>query len=386
MSFASHRIVDFVRALYPSVPVIPLHAPCFDGREREYVSDCITSTFVSSVGAYVERFEQMVSAYTGATAAVATVNGTAALHAALKLSGVRQGDVVITQPLTFVATCNAIAYCGAVPLFIDVDDDTLGLSPSALASYLEQHVDRREQGAVLKKTGQVLRACVPMHTFGHPVRLTELVQLCRDWGIALVEDAAESMGSLYQGRHTGRFGQVGVISFNGNKIVTTGGGGMMLFQDIDIAKRARHLTTTAKLSHAYEYIHDELGFNYRLPNLNAALGCAQLEQLERFVDAKRRLAGRYRDFFAESEYLFVEEPKGCRSNYWLNAVICEDQVARNHLLSITTAAGIGTRPVWQLMNHLPMYASSLSGELTRAEWLAQRVVCLPSSARVEDMT
>lgn len=385
MSSVSNDIVDFVRTLYPGDAVVPLHAPRFDGREQDYVRDCVASTFVSSVGAYVDRFEQMVSAYTGAAAAVATVNGTAALHAALRLVGVRPGDLVITQPLTFVATCNAIAYCGAAPLFIDVDADTLGLSPAALSAYLEQYAERREQGAVLKATGQVLRACVPMHTFGHPVRLDSLVRVCEDWGVALVEDAAESLGSLYQGRHTGRFGQVGVLSFNGNKIVTTGGGGMMLFEDAVQARHAKHLTTTAKLPHPYEYVHDEVGYNYRLPNLNAALGCAQIEQLECFVGAKRALADRYRGFFLDSEYRFFDEPAGCRSNYWLNAVICEDRKSRDHLLSITTAAGVATRPIWQLMNRLPMYASAPAGELTHAAWLAERVVSLPSSPRVEDM-
>lgn len=386
MSELIPALIDFVRHQYGGAACVPLHAPRFTGREHDYVGACIDSTFVSSVGAYVDRFEQSLREYTGARAAVATVNGTAALHTALMLADVGPGDRVITQSLTFVATCNAIRYCGAEPLFVDVERRTLGLSPEALQDFLQQHARRTNQGCVLREGGQVLRACVPMHTFGHPADLAGLQQVCAHWGIALVEDAAESLGSLYHGQHTGRFGRVGALSFNGNKIITTGGGGMLLFEDVALAQRAKHLTTTAKLSHAYEYAHDEVGYNYRLPNLNAALGCAQMEQLDAFVGAKRALAARYQAFFDGSDHVFVSEPEGCRSNYWLNAVICPDRDSRDRLLTRTNADGIATRPIWQLMNRLPMFAQCRHGVLTTSEWLADRVVNLPSSVPTGDMT
>lgn len=375
--FAS--LIQFIREQYRTNDFIPLHAPVFSGRERDYVLETIESTFVSSVGAFVERFESDMASYTGSQKAVATVNGTAALHTALMLAGVQSGDLVITQALTFVATCNAIAYCGAQPVFIDVDRHTLGLSPLALEKWLEEMARKDDDGACrLKSTGQVVRACVPMHTFGHPVELDSLVAVCARWGIALVEDAAESLGSFYKGRHTGVFGRVGVLSFNGNKIITTGGGGMIL-ADEDLGRRAKHITTTAKQPHPYEYVHDEVGYNYRLPNLNAALGCAQLEQLEDFIAAKRKLASAYSAALQGSDLSFFTEPDNCRSNYWLNAVICEDSKTRDRLLKETNEGGVMTRPIWQLMNHLSMYGGCLRGDLTNSEWLAERIVNLPSS-------
>lgn len=372
-------LVKFVREQYRTNEFIPLHAPIFGGNEKRYVLETVDSTFVSSVGAFVDRFERDMEAYTGSPRAVATVNGTAALHVALMLAGVRAGDLVLTQPLTFVATCNAIAYCGAEPVFIDVDKRTLGLSPTALEFWLQEHAYLDDEGVCrVKNDNRVLRACLPMHTFGHPVELDQLIALCDRWSLALVEDAAESLGSLYKGRHTGTFGCVGTLSFNGNKTITTGGGGMLLTNEA-LGVRAKHLTTTAKKAHAYEYVHDEIGYNYRLPNLNAALGCAQLEQLDSFIAAKRILAGRYQAFFEGSQFQFVVEPAGCRSNYWLNAVICEDLEQRDSLLTFSNEAGVMTRPIWKLMNHLPAYSSGLKGDLSNALWLEERVVNLPSS-------
>lgn len=372
-------LIRFVRDQYRTADFIPLHAPVFRGRERELVLDTIDSTFVSSVGAYVDRFEKEIAEFTASPRAVAVTNGTAALHVALRLADVVQGDLVVTQPLTFVATCNAIAYCGAQPLFIDVDRRTLGLSPAALESWLSEHALIDGNGDCRARDGQQrIRACLPMHTFGHPVDLDALIAVCDRWNLVLVEDAAESLGSYYKGRHTGTLGRIGVLSFNGNKIITTGGGGMLLTDEIT-GKRAKHLTTTAKVPHPYEFFHDEVGYNYRLPNLNAALGCAQLEQLPAFLESKRALAMRYIEFFEGGDLQPIVEPEGCRSNYWLNGVICEDAAQRDALLKATNDAGVMTRPIWTLMNHMPLYADALHGPLTNAEWLAARVVNLPSS-------
>lgn len=377
----SDQLIRFVRDYFGTNEFIPLHAPVFPGREKEYVADTIESTFVSSVGAYVDRFERDLANYTGSPKAVATVNGTAALHIALKLAGVAAGELVITQPLTFVATCNAIAYCNAEPVFIDVDRKTLGLSAKALEAWLEENAKLDSEGICRTRAdNKVVRACVPMHTFGHPADLCGLVSVTRRWNIALVEDAAESLGSYYKGKHTGTFGALGTLSFNGNKIMTTGGGGMILAGEA-LATRAKHLTTTAKKPHPFEYIHDELGYNYRLPNLNAALGCAQLEQLETFIEAKRALAAAYEGFFAGTDLEFVKEPAECRSNYWLNAVICEDKLHRDELLETTNQQGVMTRPIWALMNHLTMYQSCRRGDLSNSEWLESRVVNLPSSVK-----
>lgn len=372
-------LIGFIREQYCSNDFIPLHAPVFPGRAREYVADTIASTFVSSVGAYVDRFERDIAAYTGSPRGVATVNGTAALHVALQLAGVKTGDLVITQPLTFVATCNAIAYCGAAPVFVDVDLHTLGLSPRAMSAWLEEHAQLGDDGLCRTRLdNRVIRACVPMHTFGHPADLDGLIDVCTHWQLVLIEDAAESLGSFYKGRHTGTFGALGTLSFNGNKIITTGGGGMILASD-ELGARAKHLTTTAKLPHPYEYAHDELGYNYRLPNLNAALGCAQLEQLDAFIANKRELASRYAELLKGSALQFVVEPEDCRSNYWLNAVICESLKHRDALLKETNGCGVMTRPIWALMNRLPMYANCRRGNLANAEWLEARVVNLPSS-------
>ncbi len=375
-------LVSFVREQYRTNEFIPLHAPSFKGNERDYVVETIESTFVSSVGSFVDRFERDMSAYTGSPRAIATVNGTAALHTALMLAGVKAGDLVITQPLTFVATCNAIAYCGAEPVFIDVDRHTLGLSPVALDEWLHEYARLDVDGLCRLKGGRIVRACLPMHTFGHPVEIDKLLEVCRRWRLVVVEDAAESLGSLYKGRHTGTFGELGTLSFNGNKIITTGGGGMILTNE-NLGIKAKHLTTTAKLPHPYEYVHDEVGYNYRLPNLNAALGCAQLEQLEEFIKMKRSLAARYEKELQGSELHFVHEPEDCRSNYWLNAVVCENRDRRDALLKATNDRGVMTRPIWQLMNHLPKYSNCLRGDLSNATWLEARIVNLPSSVTPE---
>lgn len=377
------HLIDFVRDEYGTNDAIPLHAPTFAGREREYVVDCIDSTFVSSVGQYVGRFEREISEYTGSNGAVATVNGTAALHIALLLASVQPGDRVITQPLTFIGTVNAIAYCGAVPVFVDVDRRTLGMSPRALSEWMESNAFIDDTGTCRMKEGNhAVRACLPMHTFGHPADIDALISVSGAWNLELVEDAAESMGSFYMQRHTGTFGQIGTLSFNGNKVLTTGGGGMILCRDPGLAAHAKHLTTTAKRPHSFEFVHDELGYNYRLPNLNAALGCAQLQQLEGFIAAKRALATRYARLLEGSEWQFFTEAENRRSNYWLNAVICEDRAARDALLTQTNERGVGTRPVWTLMHHLPMYAQCERGDLSNAEWLESRIVNLPSSVPV----
>jgi aminotransferase in exopolysaccharide biosynthesis len=372
-------LIRFVRDQYRTNEFIPLHAPVFRGRERELVLDTIDSTFVSSVGAYVDGFEKDMAAFTTSPSAVAVMNGTAALHIALKLADVVPGDLVVTQSLTFVATCNAISYCNAEPLFVDVDRHTLGLSPTALDAWLSEHAMIDDHGDCRTHVGhRRIRACLPMHTFGHPVELDALVAICERWHLILVEDAAESLGSYYKGRHTGNFGRIGVLSFNGNKIMTTGGGGMLLTDEV-IGKRAKHLTTTAKIPHPYEFVHDEVGYNYRMPNLNAALGCAQLEQLPAFLACKRVLAERYIEFFKGSDLQPIVEPEGCRSNYWLNGVICRDGVQRDALLKLTNDAGVMTRPIWALMTRLPFYTNALCGPMDNAEWLEARVVNLPSS-------
>lgn len=379
-------LIRFVRDQYRTNEFIPLHAPVFRGRERELVLDTIESTFVSSVGAYVDRFEKDMAVFTASPRAVAVMNGTAALHIALKLAEVVPGDLVVTQSLTFVATCNAIAYCSAEPLFVDVDRHTLGLSPTALDAWLSEHAHIDDQGDCRTLVGnRRIRACLPMHTFGHPVDLDALVSVCERWHLILVEDAAESLGSYYKGRHTGNFGKIGVLSFNGNKIMTTGGGGMLL-TDEATGKRAKHLTTTAKIPHPYEFVHNEIGYNYRLPNLNAALGCAQLEQLPSFLASKRALASRYIEFFLGSDLQPIVEPEHCRSNYWLNGVICQNPQQRDALLKSTNDAGVMTRPIWALMTRLPIYANALRGPLDNAEWLEARVVNLPSSVLPEVAT
>lgn len=372
-------IVEFVRDTYQTNDFIPLHAPTFNSNEKAYVVETIDSTFVSSVGKFVDEFERKMEAFTGTAKAVATVNGTAALHAALHMAEVTRGDLVLTQSLTFVATCNALYHMGAEPIFVDVSPVSLGLCPKALERYLEEHAELTKQGCFHKGRKQRIKAVVPMHTFGHPVELDELITVCQKWQLALVEDAAESLGSFYKGQHTGTLGQFGAVSFNGNKIITTGGGGMVLCRDVEDGKRTKHVTTTAKVPHPFEFYHDEAGFNYRMPNLNAALGCAQMEVLDEYLVQKRELAKRYQNFFADSDFNFVIEPKYAKSNYWLNALICPDSETRDALLAYTNDAGVMTRPTWKLMHRLPMFSDALRGDLTQSEFIEAHLVNLPSS-------
>ena len=415
------EVVDYIKNIYGNKDFIPLHAPVFTGNEKKYVNECIDTTFVSSVGKFVDRFEEMIQDYTGTTKAVACVNGTNALHLALLLSGVKQGEEVLTQSLTFIATCNAIAYSGAEPVFIDVDPDTLGLSPKALRTWLEENTmmqtpdtepvevsssqtvevsssqtvevskcqtievlnASRAKVCINKKTGRRIAACVPMHTFGHPCRIDEIVEICLEYNIAVVEDAAESLGSFYKDKHTGTFAPIGILSFNGNKTITTGGGGMLLFQDVETGVLAKHLTTQAKVPHAWEFVHDHIGYNYRLPNINAALGCAQMEQLECFIANKRETARHYQAFFEKlPEIEFFTEPLHSRSNYWLNVILFKDKAAQQAFLKQSNENGVMTRPAWQLMHSLSMFSHCQYQDLKNTTYIADRLVNIPSSVRM----
>lgn len=360
---------------------IPLHAPYFGGNEKKYVLETIDSTFVSSVGPFVSRFEEMMCDITGAGYAIATMNGTTALHLALLVAGVKAGDAVITQPLTFAATANAIAHAGAQPIFVDVDRDTLGLSPQALEVWLHEHAEVKEGICKIKSTGQKIAACVPMHSFGFPVRIRELMEVCKKFSIVIVEDAAESLGSYVENKHTGNFGLLGIFSFNGNKTITSGGGGAIVTSDEKLGKLAKHLSTTAKVPHAYEFRHDQVGYNYRMPNLNAALACAQLEQLDIFLKNKRELALTYKEYFSSRNETFVWEREGTVANFWLNTILFSNQEEQRSFLEYSNENKIMTRPIWQLMNKLPMFQTCLKGDLSNAIWLEERVVNIPSSYR-----
>ncbi|MDM1352184.1 LegC family aminotransferase [Myroides marinus] len=376
-----NNTIDFVRDIYKTDKFIPLHEPRFRGNEKKYVLDTIDSTFVSSVGAYVDKFEVMMQDITTASKAIAVVNGTASLHIAMQLAGVGYGDEVITQALTFVATANAIAYIGAKPVFVDVDLDTMGLSPKAVEEFLEEFGEIRDNHCYNKKTGKKIAACVPMHTFGFPIHLDELMIVCNKWKIPVVEDAAESLGSYYKGKHTGSFGLLGTFSFNGNKTVTCGGGGAIVTNDLEIGTRAKFITTTAKRPHAYEFYHEELGYNYRMPNLNAALACGQLEQLDVLLASKRQIAQEYIEFFKGENIKFREEMNDTQANYWLMCVELEDRAERDAFLKSTNEAGVMTRPIWQLMYRLPMYQDCQRDAQVNAEFLEDRIVNIPSSAR-----
>lgn len=373
------QITDKIHEIYRTQEFIPLHPPCFIGNEKKYLNECIDTTFVSSVGKFVDRFEDMVAEYTGATRAVVCVNGTNALFMAMKLVGVEQNDEVITQALTFIATCNAISYIGAKPVFVDVDKDTMGLSPDSLRDWLENNAEVSGDECFNKQTKRRIKACVPMHTFGHPCRIDLIAQICQEYNIELVEDAAESLGSFYKGQHTGTFGKVGAISFNGNKTITTGGGGMMLFQNAELGNFAKHLTTQAKVPHRWEFVHDYIGYNYRMPNINAALGCAQMEHLEKFVLNKRQIAEQYKEFFAQFDDIrFITEPADSRSNYWLQAVQLKDKQTQQEFLGFTNDNGVMTRPIWELMNRLPMFADCQTDELVNTKYFADTIVNIPS--------
>jgi len=377
------QIVDFIHELYGTEEFVPLSVPKFVGNEKKYLNECIDTTFVSSVGKFVDRFEEDMARYTGAKKAVVCVNGTNALHMALMLSGVERDDEVLTQALTFIATCNALSYIGARPVFLDVDLTTMGLSPEAVKEWLAKNAEVRDGVCYNKRTGRRVKACVPMHTFGHPVRIEELLAVCEEYHIALVEDAAESIGSLYKGKHTGTFGKVGALSFNGNKTITTGGGGMLLFMDEELGKFAKHLTTQAKVPHRWEFRHDHIGYNYRMPNINAALGCAQLENLDQFIADKRQTAAAYKEHFANVDGVeFFCEPENARSNYWLNAVLLPNRDAQQEFLQYTNDHGVMTRPIWELMNRLPMFDNCETDGLKNTQMFADRVVNIPSSVRL----
>ena len=365
----AQNTISFIRDYYERNDFIPLHEPRFRGNEKKYVMDTIDSTFVSSVGAYVDKFEEMMESLTTTKKAVAVVNGTAGLQIALKLVGVNPGDEVLTQGLTFVATANAIAYNNAHPVFLDVDLDTMGLSPLAVENFLEEYGEIRGNICYNKKTNKKIAACLPMHTFGFPVKIDELLKVCEKWKIPVVEDAAESLGSYYKDRPTGSFGEIGVFSFNGNKIVTSGGGGAIVTNNLELGKSAKHLTTTAKLSHPYEYIHNEIGYNYRMPNLNAALACGQLESLKKFIEAKRQLAQDYIEFFKNQNINFRQEPENSHSNYWLMCVELENKKARDQFLKFTNESGVMTRPIWKLIYKLSMYENCYRDEQKNAKYL-----------------
>ena len=361
---------------------IPLHRPVFEGNEKKYMTDCIDSNFVSSVGVKVTEFENMIAEFTESKYAIATVNGTSALHIAIKLADVVPGDEVISQSLTFIATCNAINYAGAIPVFIDVDRDTMGMSPTSLRSFLEVNAEKRIEGVFNKFSGRRIRACIPMHTFGFPCRVEEISRICDDWGIALIEDAAESLGSYSNKKHTGNFGIVSTLSFNGNKLITTGGGGMIITNDKKIATQAKHITTTAKVPHAYEFVHDQIGYNYRMPNINAALGCAQLERIDIFLSAKKKLANKWKDFFTQNRVEFVEEIEGSKANNWLNTIILDSKSDRDSFLHYTNKKNVMTRPVWTLMSKLTMFKACQTDDLKNSLWLEDRVVNIPSSVPI----
>ena len=373
--------INLVREIYGTKDFIPLHEPQFSGNEKKYLMDTIDSTFVSSVGQYVDDFENAVAEYTGSAYAIATVNGTAALHTALVLAGVKNGEEVITQSLTFIATCNAIRYCNAEPVFVDVSKDTLGLSEQSMLGFLEENCEIRNDGFCWNKnTNKIIRVCLPMHTFGFPVELDAISQVCHLYNIILVEDAAESLGSFYKEKHTGTVGKISAISFNGNKIITTGGGGMLLTNDKTLAVKAKHITTTAKVPHKWDFDHDEVGFNYRLPNLNAALGLAQMELLPKILEEKRMIAKIYQDWGKENGMRFIKEPSCTKSNYWLNAILLKNKQQRDEFLEITNKNGIMTRPIWQPINQLKMYKDCQMTDLKNSRFLEERVVNVPSSA------
>ena len=377
------HIIEFIKELYPNENPVPLHAPRFSGNEKKYLIDCIDTTYVSYVGQYVSRFEDEIRQFTGAKYAVAVSSGTAALHVALLLAGVVPEDEVITQPLTFVATANAISYCGAQPVFVDIERSTLGLDPEKLNDFLISKCILKSDGKCYNKiTGRKIAACVPMHTLGHPVRIDQVIEICQRYQIPVVEDAAEALGSFYKGQHVGTFGDMGILSFNGNKPVTTGGGGMIITNDEISAAKAKHLTTTAKEPHPWEFVHNEIGYNYRLPNINAAVGCAQMECFAGVLENKRQTALMYHDFFQNLAIPFISEPANAVSNYWLNAIILKDRQERDQFLAYATEKGIQTRPVWKLMSNLPMYRHCQSTSLETAQWIEDRLVNIPSSVRL----
>jgi perosamine synthetase len=375
------EIINFIKNKYKSKKYICLHEPVFKGNEKKYLEECIDSTYVSSVGPFVEKFEKLINDITKTNRTTAVVNGTSALQVGLRLVGVKKDDEVITQALTFVATANAIAYNNAQPIFLDVDLDTMGLSAKAVGDFLDEFGELREDGCYNKKSGRRIAACMPMHTFGFPVHLDELIKVCNFWKIPIVEDAAESLGSKYKGLPTGSFGKVGAFSFNGNKIVTTGAGGAITTKNTLLGDRAKFLTTTAKEPHKYEFIHNEIGYNFRMPNINAALGCAQLEQLPSFLEDKRNLAKDYEIFFKEKGVKFRTETKDTKANYWLMCIELENKTDYNNFLKHTNNSSVMTRPVWELMSNLPMYINCQRDSQKNAKILKDRIINIPSGVR-----
>lgn len=378
-----NQVVEFIKSIYPGQRPVPLHSPVFFGREKEYLCNCIDSTFVSYVGKYVTQFEEITAQFTRAKYAVAVVNGTAALQIALQIAGVKYGDEVITQSLTFVATANAISHCGANPVFVDVDLDTMGMSPKNLADWLKQNVviDSKTGKTFNKASRNPISAIVPMHTFGFPCRIDEIVEIANNYNIPVIEDSAESLGSFYKGVHTGTFGLAGILSYNGNKTITTGGGGMIITNDENFAKKAKHITTTAKIPHPFEFVHDEIGYNYRLTNVNAALGVAQMEYFDLLLKNKKETSIIYKNFFKNLKIKYFTEPENSNSNYWLNVIQLKDKIEREAFLEFTNKNGVMTRPVWRLMNQLEMYKNCQTDNLVNSFWLEERVVNIPSGFR-----
>ncbi|KEZ93110.1 LegC family aminotransferase [Nonlabens ulvanivorans] len=375
-----NNVIEKIRELFHEPKeFIPLHIPHFSGNEKKYVSECIDSTFVSSVGQFVNDFEKSIAEFTGAKRCVVCVNGTNAIHLAMIASGVKENEEVITQPLTFIATVNAISYAHAVPVFVDVDKDTMGMSPKSLRVFLEQNTEIKDGVCINKLSGRKISACLPMHTFGHAARIEEIKEICDEYNITLIEDAAEAMGSSYKGKHLGTFGLLGTFSFNGNKTITTGGGGAIITDDENLADKLKHLSTQAKIPHKWRYEHDQVGYNYRMPNINAALGLAQMEKLEYILKRKRQLALEYNNFFTSLDIDVFEERESENCNYWLNAVILKNQEQQQLFLTELNEAGVMCRPIWELMTNMVMFKNCQKTNLDNATWLSHRVVNIPSS-------
>jgi len=382
MNDSFKEVTNFIRSIYGK-EYVPLHRPVFEGNERQYLVDCVDSNFVSTVGSQVDEFEKDVGKFVGSDYAVAVVNGTAALQIALQLAGVGKDDEVITQAVSFIAVCNAVSYIGAKPVFVDVDLDTMGMSPHSLDSFLRKNSTLRDGRACNKMTGKRFAACCPMHTFGTPCRIREIVEVCDQFGIPVVEDAAESLGSYLSERHVGTFGKLAAVSFNGNKVITTGGGGMILTDDEKLASRARHLTATAKVAHPYQFIHDEIGYNFRMPSLNACLGRAQMEKLEKILLIKAKVQSLYADFFYDKKWKLFSAPEGRTSNYWLNVLLMDSSDERDAFLEYSNAQGVMTRPLWGLLSGQAMFCECQADDLVHSRWLEERIVNLPSSVPQE---
>lgn len=374
------KILEIIKSIYPSKTNIPLHEPFFDEGDYAIVADTVKSSFVSSVGEHVINFEKNIAEFTNSKMAVVTSNGTSALHVTLYALGVSQEHYVLTQALSFVATSNAIRHCGADPIFIDINKDTLGMCPDSLSSWLDNNAELNDRNeCIYKVDGRIIKACLPMHTFGHALQIDKLISVCEQWKLPLIEDSAEALGTNYANQSVGTFGKAGIFSFNGNKIITTGGGGAIITNDEEFGRKIKHLSTTAKILHPYNFYHDEVGFNYRMPNLNAALGVSQLKKLASFLETKREIANYYRSNLENEDVSFVVEPNLCKSNYWLNTIICNDEEQKTNIIEFTNSQGVNTRPAWKPLNTLPMFNNLPKDELSVTEWAYKRIVNLPSS-------